>query len=274
MAGWLPPPLVSSLGRVSAGAYFTVQRSRREVVVRNLLPVVHGHRGRAAELASELFSNFGQKMADLLRHESGSSMKHLVREGEGWAHFVSAQSQGRGVLLLTAHIGNWEFGAPLLAARDIPVLVVTLVEPRAGLTELRQASRARHGIETLVIGEDPFAFVEVIRRLERGATVAMLIDRPLPANAVDVRMFGRRFPASIAAAELARATGCALLPVYLPRERDTYRAHLLPEISYDRRALGAREARHELTQEIVRAFEPIIQRYVTQWYHFIPNWPD
>jgi lauroyl/myristoyl acyltransferase len=138
---------------------------------------------------------------------------------------------------------------------------------------LRQASRARRGIETLVIGEDLFAFVEVIRRLEGGATVALLVDRPLPSSAVEVELFGKRFAASIAAAELARATGCALLPVCLPREKDGYHARVLPEIAYHRRALGARETRQQLTQEIMRAFEPVIQQYLSQWYHFVPIWP-
>src|SRR4029077_20302242 len=126
----------------------------------------------------------------------------------------------RGILLVTPHLGNWEFGGPLLTKRGVKLQVITLAEPGNGLTELRQASRAKWGIETLVIGEDPFAFVEIIRRLEGGATVALLVDRPPETSAVTVELFGRPFSASIAAAELARASGCVLLPVYLPRNDD------------------------------------------------------
>ena len=64
-----------------------------------------------------------------------------------------------------------------------------------------------------------------------------------------------------------------LLPVYLPRSDDGYGAHILTEIPYDRAALRAREARHKLTQEILRAFEPAIRQHLDQWYHFIPIWP-
>ena len=63
-----------------------------------------------------------------------------------------------------------------------------------------------------------------------------------------------------------------LLPVYLPRSGDTYEAHVLPEISYDRAALRDLTARQQLTQEIVTAFEPVIQRHIEQWYQFIPIW--
>ena len=196
----------------------------------------------------------------------------MFDELTGWEHFAAAQSTGRGVLLLTPHLGNWEFGAPLLAQRGVKLLVITLAEPHGRLTGIRQASRARWGIETVVIGHDPFAFVDIIRRLEAGATVALLMDRPPQESAVIVELFGRKFAASIAAAELARASGCVLLPVYLLRRDNGYTAHILPEIAYERAALREREARHTLTQEIMRAFEPAIRQHPDQWYHFVPIW--
>jgi lauroyl/myristoyl acyltransferase len=137
---------------------------------------------------------------------------------------------------------------------------------------MREKSRARWGIDTIVIGENPFAFVEVIRRLETGAVVALLLDRPPAPTAVTVKLFGHRFAASISAAELARATGCALLPVCLPRRAGGYSVELLPEIIYDRAALGTREGRANLTQEIMKQFEPCIRQHLDQWFHFVPLW--
>jgi lauroyl/myristoyl acyltransferase len=91
---------------------------------------------------------------------------------------------------------------------------------------------------------------------------------------VIVDLFGRKFPASIAAAELARASGCAIVPTFIVREADGYRAQILPEIAYDRAAIGNREARIRLTQEIIRVFEPVIRQHPTQWFHFVPVWPE
>jgi lauroyl/myristoyl acyltransferase len=89
-----------------------------------------------------------------------------------------------------------------------------------------------------------------------------------------VDFFGRPFHAAVAAADLARASGCLILPVFLPRVQRGYRIELLPEIAYDRTALGEREARRMLTQRIFRAFEPYVRQYPDQWYHFIPIWPS
>ena len=138
---------------------------------------------------------------------------------------------------------------------------------------MRQASRARWGVETIVVGEDAFAFIEIVKRLQEGATVALLMDRPARPTAVTVNLFGRPFSASIAAAELARASGCAILPVCIVRTAEGYEGEIQPEIPYDRAMIGNRAARIQLTQEIMSVFEPLIRQYVTQWYHFVPIWP-
>jgi lauroyl/myristoyl acyltransferase len=160
----------------------------------------------------------------------------------------------------------------LLAQRGIKIVVLTQAEPGDDLTELRKRMRERWGIETFVIGGSGFDFVEVIKRLQGGANVALLIDRPPEAKAAEVELFGRPFRASIAAAELARASGCALIGVVVVREPGGYAARILPEFTYDRAALGNREARRQLTQQIIRGFEPEIRAHADQWFHFVPIW--
>ena len=268
----LPERMLKSIAAALVGIYAGVFPRRRETVVQNLLPAVGGQRVRAEAAAAKLFRQFSGKIVDLWRFEAGLPMDDVFGEMSGWDHFLAAQKSGRGVLIVTPHLGNWEFGAPLLTKHGYKLNVITLAEPGHGLTELRQAARARWGIETLVIGRDPFAFVEIMRRLEAGATVALLIDRPPKTSAVEVELFGEKFPASIAAAELARATNCILLPVYLPRVDGRYAAHILPPIEYDRPTLRDRAARQQLTQRVVTALEPAVREYLEQWYHFVPVW--
>ncbi|MGI8965009.1 MAG: lysophospholipid acyltransferase family protein [Limisphaerales bacterium] len=268
----LPPKFSEVLSRIFANVYWTFAKTRREIVIQNLLPALNGNRCDAEKKAHQLFQNFSQKLVDLWRYESGIPIETLFGEWTGWEHFQAAQKEKKGILLLTPHLGNWEFGAPLLAKKGVKLLVITLAEPDNRLTEMRQISRARWGIETLVVGQDPFASVEIIRRLDAGECIALLMDRPPERSSVEVKLFGKKFAASVAAAELARASGCVLLPVYLPRTKESYAAHILPAISYDRPLLRSIEERQKLTQKILSAFEPAIRQYLDQWYHFIPIW--
>ncbi|HEY6170579.1 MAG TPA: lysophospholipid acyltransferase family protein, partial [Verrucomicrobiae bacterium] len=269
----LPRGVCAVICKAVGHGYWLVQRRRREVVIQNLLPAVQGNRVAAAGAGRRLTVNFVQKLADLWRLESGAPMLDSFGEWTGWEHFTAAQARGHGVLLATVHLGNWELGGSLMIHKGVRLLVLSQPEPDVRLTELRQAARARLGIDTLIVGADPFAFIEVIKRLDAGATVALLVDRPVTASAVEVELFGQPFHASVAAAELARASGCAVLPVAIVRAGGKYHANILPEIPYDRVTLGDRESRRQFTQEITRAFEPILRQHPDQWYHFVPIWP-
>ncbi len=271
---WLPASLEHALAHAAAWLYCVSRPARVEIVAANLRPVFAGDERAARRAARRLFDQFALKVVDLWRYESGAPVRERLAEWTGWDHFNAARAGGRGLLLVTPHLGNWEYGGPYLADQGIKLLVLTQPEPGEAFTELRRASRARWGIETLVVRADPFAFLDVIKRLQDGAVVALLIDRPPPPTAVPVELFGQTFAASAAAAELARATGCALLPVYVVRGDAGYSAHVLPEVRYDRAALGNREARRELTQQILRVFEPVIRQYPDQWFHFVPLWPE
>jgi uncharacterized protein len=271
-ARWLPESLSHTLAQLTATLFRVLRPRRFQTVVENLLPALNHDRAAAQSAARQLFSNFGLKIAHLWAYEAGRPFNHLVGQLEGRDRFFAAHQTGRGVLLITPHLGNWEFGAPLLARHGIKLMAVTLDEPSQRLTELRRESRRRWGIETIVIQRDPFAFLEVLRQLEAGSVVALLVDRPTAATAVPVTLFGHVLEASLAPVELARASGCVLLPVYVVHREHGYHACVMPEINYDRRALRQVDARHALAQEIMRAFEPIIRNHVDQWYHFVPIW--
>lgn len=274
LARTAPLPVSLAMGAMAGSLYGRLHRSRRAVVAANLCPLLGNDSTLAERVARRLFRNFGRKLADLMRFEAGVQVTARFVAFHHWERFEAAHVRGNGVLLLTPHLGNWEIGGPSLVERGVNLLVVTQAEPGEDLTELRRAAREHWGVETLVIGRDAFAFVEIIKRLQSGATVAMLMDRPPLPSAVEVGFCGRPFLTSIAPAELARASGCALIGVYVVAEGAGYTADVLPEFTYDRRELGQREARRELAGRIMRAFEPVIRAHADQWYHFVPLWPS
>jgi len=137
MARRLPHFVLGQVAGNAAKAYWLSCPGRRRVVFENLLPAVHGDRLAARLATRELFQQFALKLADLWRYESGLPIDHLFDEWSGWEHFASAQAERRGILLLTPHLGNWEFGGPLLTRRGVNLQVITLAEPGNGFTELR-----------------------------------------------------------------------------------------------------------------------------------------
>jgi len=273
VAGFFPLRVAKKIAMTLAGFYWRFQRPRCEVVVQNFLPVFSGDKLAAEKTARAAYQNFAAKLIDLWRVESGEVVRNwLTTDGE-LEIIHAARRRGRGALFITLHLGNWEHGGLLLNQLGIRLTILTQAEPDDGLTEMRRAARARYGVDTLIIGDDGFAFVEVIKQLQAAADLAISLDRPPDRGGVPVEFFGHRFEASLAAAELARATGCALVGVTIVRRPDGYAVKVLPEFVYDRPNLGSREARRELTQQILRAFEPEIRKDIEQWYQFTPIWP-
>jgi lauroyl/myristoyl acyltransferase len=269
----VPPRLMKGFCVAVAEVYVRLRRQRVEMVVQNLLPVVAGNRAAAETAACRLHRNFAVKLVDLWRLESGVPVHEWLTRPEGIEIIQTARRRGQGIIFITLHLGNWEHGGQLLGQFDIPLTILTQAEPDDGLTALRIASRRRCGVETLIIGQDSFAFIEVIKRLQAGAALALALDRPPAKGGAAVELFGRPFVAPAAAAELARASGCALVGVTIVRRSNGYAVTALPEFTYDRRTLGNHEARRQLTQQILRAFEPAIRENMDQWYQFVPIWP-
>jgi lauroyl/myristoyl acyltransferase len=269
----MPVRLVKAFSMAVAEFYYLFQRQRREIVVQNLLPVLGNDRKAAANTAHRLHRKFATKLVDLWSVENGVPVKNWLTNLPELDIIHAARKRGHGTLFITLHLGNWEHGGLLLNQLGIRLTILTLAEPDDGLTDMRKASRARFGVDTLIIGRDSFAFVEVIKQLQAGADLAISLDRPPEQGGVPVQFFGHSFNASPAAAELARASGCALIGVTIVRRLGGFAVKVLPEFNYDRRALGDREARRELTQQILRAFEPEICKDLDQWYQFVPIWP-
>ena len=269
----LPVGMVKGVATLLAELYRRLQRQRCEVVVQNFLPLFDGDRIAAEQATRRMHRRFAAKMVDLWRVESGVPVQNWLTHSVELEIIRTARQRGHGTVFITLHLGNWEHGGLLLNQLGIRLTILTLAEPDDGLTDLRIEARRRLGVETLVIGRDDFAFVEVIKQLQAGADLAISLDRPPEKGGVPIEFFGQPFEASLAAAELARASGCALIGVTIVRRPDGYAVKVLPEFTYDRKALGNRDARRELTQQILRAFEPEIRKDIDQWYQFTPIWP-
>lgn len=81
-------------------------------------------------VAREAFENFALSFTDFLRlgHGDGGRLASVV-EVHGGEHLAAARSSGRGVIVLSAHLGNWELGAAWLAAGGTPVHLVARAHP-------------------------------------------------------------------------------------------------------------------------------------------------
>ena len=255
-------------------AWWGLQRSPElEKITRENLAVATGLADeKLGALVRENTRCFARMLADyfLCAGHRADRANDLLDSTDGWEHLATAQADGRGVILVTGHLGHWELGGLLLALRGLRMSVVTLPEPSDELTRWRSACRQSLGIGTIAVGPGhDFAFVEMLRTLRGNGCLAMLVDRPYHGTGIAVRQFGRTTEYSTAAAMLAHHTGAAVIPAFvlrLPNHR--YRAVTCPPVPM--RTGPLREVLQENTQRIADVFAVRIRAHPEQWFNYVP----
>lgn len=214
--------------------------------------------------------NAGRTMAETLKlpHLRPEEIRDRVPM-PSVAPIREALASGRGVLIVTAHFGQWEWAAIRLAqelGRPMSVVARRHKHPRAdGI--IREA-RASHGL-AIVDDEDRLAMVRV---LKSGGLLGVLPDQYVVRGAVQVNFMGRPSWSTPGPAWLARTTGARVFAGFCIRHWDgSFEAFLLPELEMV--ATDDREADLiENTQRISAAIEQAIRRTPDNWLWLHDRW--
>jgi KDO2-lipid IV(A) lauroyltransferase len=271
LTGILPRPLTQFLAGLLGRVTFALSPGLREILRDNLGVLTRGSSATLDRLCRANLTNFLRMLADYFYCSSAppAVVHGLVRQREGRQRLLEARARGKGALLITAHLGNWEMGGMLLALDDVPITVVTLDEPSDELTKWRAEYRQRLGMRTIAIGSDPFAFLDIVNALRRNECVAMLVDRPYANSGTTVRLFGRETQFSTGPAVLWQHTGAAVVPAFVLR--DTHGCYL-SIIGEPVEMQAGVDAISKNTRRIAAVFEEMIREHRDQWFNFVPIW--
>jgi len=213
----------------------------------------------ARESQVHLFWN----MVDLVRMQSwGPADVEQRCDLEGAEHLDAALARGKGAIILTLHLGNFELAVRRMAMHGAPTLVLNRPLDNPLLQRVIAASRERMGANLI---DRERAAVPMLRHLRRNGVVAALNDRYARSNAVFAPLFGVRAATAAGIATLALRTGAAVVPGYIARDgRDHHRIRLLPAVECA--ATGDRKRDIETTAAAHNAaLERIIRAHPEQW---------
>lgn len=270
LASWLPRVFLRTLGGWVGLAFALSQPERRETVRKNIALVTGEEISSSASL--EVFRNFGRTLADYFYAGSRTKTKalQLIEERIGYDHLLAAHQQGKGVILLTAHLSFFELGGLVMTDLGFSTLALTVPEPDDSLTRWRENYRKRWGVDTLEVGEDPFALAALRAELNQGKFVVALFDRPLGGNPARVEMPHGKLPCASGIFYLAMLTGCPIVVVATTeKENGKYRVEAFPPMNFEKaRPDAARIA--AAAQLAMDDLAPILVRNASSWFQFAP----
>ena len=220
------------------------------------------------------FLSFGRALIDRLAVLAGNN-RHLSFSFDGEHHVREALAQGHGVLLLTAHVGNWEAAGQLLTRLDVPINVTGFDNETSEIRALlNQASQAR--FKLIPLTGSPTDAIPLVAAMRRGEVVAMLGDRPYNSPSTRIPFMGGLASFPIGAYVLASIAGAPLVHVFNLREPGgVYRFFGFPVQHPRMPPHDERDAYlRDCAARFARDLESVVRRDPLQWYNFYPFWDE
>ncbi|MBD3243648.1 MAG: hypothetical protein GF331_23865 [Chitinivibrionales bacterium] len=193
----------------------------------------------------------------------------------GEERIAAAAGERNGVILLSAHVGNWEIAGNLLNDRlDVPINVLMLDAEREALRRVYQPALEKRRFRAIaIVPNAPDAMVETVARLRQGEIVCLLGDRLLDGRTMTAPFLGRpaRFP--IGPFAVAALTGAPIIPVFTLKtglRHYTFTAYEPITVSADRR--NRDDAIRRGLARYVAILEEIVRMHPYQWYNFYDFW--
>jgi KDO2-lipid IV(A) lauroyltransferase len=273
----LPPEWVARLAAATAERAIWAREPVREAILENHAALLGLPPWRREVEASALamLGHHSRSWIDLLRFSERppTDLEAVVPSRVGTEHLVTARDAGRGAILLTAHVGNFEIGGFFLGELGLNVAVVYLPDPSPVVERDRKAARDRLGIRSLQMTSE-FSAVKILRSLEEGYFVAIQGDRDYSGTGRTLPFLGRNVSFPVGPFRIAAAAGVPLLPVFVLRGEDgTYRTVVEAPIRVEAASRGRREeAERTAMLEFVAILERTVRQNGEQWYVFSRFW--
>ncbi len=229
--------------------------------------ILHGVFRHAAEIAAT-----SAWLAHAQPARRAAWLRDSVRVHPSLEHLQNAYDQGQGVIVATAHLGQWDLLAASLAQRGFVGSVVGNHRKRDPSGEWWVAMRRHYGVETWPQDVDP---KQLLRELRSGRLLGLLCDlevRRLEGEFVP--LFGIDALTMGAPAALARASRAPIVPVRCVRlaPEDRHYTLLADEPLRFDLAAAPKEERTRILRALNATFEGWIRAHPEQWAWYQPRW--
>ena len=270
----LPSKVGYSLASIVADITYLAWPRGRNNARRNMLQVLGGEIGQSTvdRLARQSLRNYCKYLVDfvLFPRLTREELEHRIHF-RGWEKIETAYQEGKGVIFVTLHFGNWDLAAAAMVLHNYPLNVIVETFKFSKLNDLVVQARRNWGMKTIPMEKAARKVVEVLRRSEM---LAILIDNPTIASergvAVDFFDCVTKVPAG--AATLALRTGAKVVTGGVVRLPDNTFVAIVDRCLDYQRSGNLEKDIEALTQRIMDSLENVVRQYPDQWYMFRRMW--
>lgn len=265
----LPLGLQKMLGAwIGEFTWLLVPQNRKKMAMENIILCLKVQEKEAAVIAKESWTRFGRMIIEVLKFPEIKKNIDQYVSLQGREHMEKALSYGRGVVLATAHSGNWELLGGALALHGFPIVGVAQKQTSSDMDRLINEYRQLIGMHVTY----KQGVREMIQLLGKGYVIGLLMDQDAGKDGVELEFFGRTASCPQGPAFLARLKNAPIVPTFITENSDGIHTVMMQEPFFIEQTEDKHEDIKRTTEKLTRMIEDHIRKYPTEWFWMHDRW--
>ena len=269
----LPLGLALSMGRLLGRLGYYVASGPRNRAQRQMVSALEIDETKAKEITQALFVHCGMLAVELAMlpriHPNLVDYVQFSEIDKGL--LAKALEKRRGVIIVSAHLGNWELLAQRMVAAGFASSTLARLNPNPYLGQWIVQQRASFGLN-VIDRSDPGAARSVLSALKQNHLVGFLIDQDTRVQSRHVPFFGRPASTPIGAAQFALRQDIPVFAMFMQREQGKHRISV-QEIGLEKyKSRSKEEGIKALTAEMTKHIENAVREHPSEWMWFHERW--
>ncbi len=267
----LPHKALLYIGKLLGILYYNLIAKERKRAIEQMRLSLGNSESEAAELVKKSFINMGRSFLEILYTPrlNKNNINDFV-DPAGLEKVKDALSEGHGVVILTGHVGNWEWMAASVALNGLPTTTIVKPQPNAQHTRILNEYRELVGVEVFSRGTSEL--LAAARALKKGKILGFLADQDAGPGGAFIDFFGRKASTPLGPAVFAHKFLSPVVPLFIVRREDGRHRLIAGDIMRYEDTGNTDEDLLNLTKKMTKFVENVIRENPTQWLWFQKRW--
>ena len=267
----LPYDVLLFLGRVFGNLYYLLVKKQRERAVAQMMPALEISEPEARKLVRASFVNLARNMFDILYmpnlNEKNLSqfvtIDHLER-------MRAALDEGHGVVVLTGHVGTWEWLSAAFTLNNMPVTAIAKLQPNAEYSRVLDDLRATIRVEIFNRGTNELRAAG--RALKEGKILGFLADQDAGPGGAFINFLNKTASTPMGPAVFSRRFNAPVVPAFIIRQPNGRHLVKIFEVMHFEDTGDTDADLLRFTEQMTKILEQVIRENPTQWLWFQKRW--
>ena len=268
---FLPHGALLLLGALLGRLYYMIIKKQRERAVRQMMQGLSISEKEARKIVRASFVNLAQNMLEILyMPKLNRENLHEYIEIEHLERLKDALAEGHGVVVLTGHIGTWEWLSAAFSLSGLPVTAIAKTQPNAEYSRVLDDLRATIGAEIFSRGTSEL--LAAGRALKNGKLLGFLADQDAGPGGAFIEFLGKTAATPLGPAVFSRKFRAPVVPAFILRRPDgKHTVRVYERMEYVDTGDTEKDL-YDLTVRMTRLMEEVIRENPTQWLWFQKRW--